>query len=304
MKRKILIVDDEPDILEVLSDYLEERGYSVLTAPDGQIALELMEVENFDLIISDINMPKMKGFDLLQKARDQFPNTKRILITAYALNEYMQMAKDYDIGNIITKTSPFNFEEVGLVVDRLISEEVFGLDKYLKKESQIQQKWVRDSDEIDSVIEEVNVFLKGVDKKTNYNRILRELVVNAFYYGARNEKGDRKAEWQIDVKLSPEQFILVSYGYDSEKVGAAVSDQCGHLHKKDVLFWLERNITRNNEGLSKGLFDEHGKGLFIAREMIDRFIVNTKTNVKTEIVVLNYLNSFYKGYKPLYINEF
>jgi hypothetical protein len=52
-----------------------------------------------------------------------------------------------------------------------------------------------------------------------------------------------------------------------------------------------------------GILDEHGKGLFITRESIDRFIVNIKRNKKTEIVMLNYNDGLYDGYRPLWIQE-
>jgi hypothetical protein len=80
-------------------------------------------------------------------------------------------------------------------------------------------------------------------------------------------------------------------------------DQKGLLTKKDVLFWLERNTTKGADGLSVGLLDAHGKGLFITRESIDRFIVNVKRGRRTEIVMLNYSEGLYDGYRPLWIQE-
>jgi hypothetical protein len=80
-------------------------------------------------------------------------------------------------------------------------------------------------------------------------------------------------------------------------------DQKGLLSKKDVLFWFERNTTKGDDGLSVGILDDHGKGLFITRESIDRFIVNIKRKSKTEIVMLNYKEGLYDGYRPLWIQE-
>ena len=75
------------------------------------------------------------------------------------------------------------------------------------------------------------------------------------------------------------------------------------MKKEEVLYWLERNATKGEDGMSVGLLDEHGKGLFISRETIDRFIVNIKRGQKTEIVMLNYKEGLYDGYRPLWIQE-
>ena len=120
----------------------------------------------------------------------------------------------------------------------------------------------------------------------------------------RGRGGDRKSEWDFEVELADDEKVIVSWGIDEEKSGGAVTDQKGRLKKKDVLYWLERNTTKGSNGLSHGLFDEHGKGLFITRETIDRLIVNIKRDTSTEVVMLNYLEGLFDGYRPLWIHEF
>ena len=112
MNEKILLVDDEIDLLDVLSEFLMDEGYRVACAHDGSEALEKLTREKFDLLLSDINMPGMKGFELIKEAARLYPGMKSALITAYDVRDYLYMAKHYGIGNIITKTTPFNFEEV------------------------------------------------------------------------------------------------------------------------------------------------------------------------------------------------
>ena len=79
----VLVVDDEPEIREMLTDYLgDEEGYTVFTAEDGIDALEnVLPYKKVDLVLSDINMPRMKGFELLNKVRELYPEIKRVLIT-------------------------------------------------------------------------------------------------------------------------------------------------------------------------------------------------------------------------------
>jgi CheY-like chemotaxis protein len=301
MNEKILLVDDEVDFLDVLSEFLRDEGYAASTARNGMEALEILQKETFKLLLSDINMPGMKGFELIKKVRELYPTLKSALITAYDVRDYINMAKNYDIGNIITKTTPFNFEEVRLLVRNIITEDIFGLDHYVS--SPIHSMKIKSSDEIEEVIHKIINIMPGSRHKRKFRQALNEIIINAVYYGARQERGDQKELWPVDVKLAPNEEVQISWGIDDEKVGVSVMDQKGLLAKKDVLFWLERNTTKGEDGLSVGLLDDHGKGLFITRESIDRFIVNIKRGSSTEIVMLNYKEGLYDGYRPLWIQE-
>ena len=117
----VLIVDDEPEILSLLEEFLrEDEGYTVYTAIHGKDALEnILPHHRIDLILSDINMPYMKGFELLNQVRELYPETKRVLITAYNVEDYFELALKYDVGNIFVKTTPFNFEELAMILNTL-----------------------------------------------------------------------------------------------------------------------------------------------------------------------------------------
>ena len=71
MKKKILMIDDEEDILTTLSIRLESNGYAVVTARDGLEGLEVCDREKPDLILLDVMMPNMGGFQMLQKLREK-----------------------------------------------------------------------------------------------------------------------------------------------------------------------------------------------------------------------------------------
>jgi CheY-like chemotaxis protein len=301
MNEKILIVDDEPDFLNILSEFLSDEGYLTKCAGNANEALALLANESFNMLLSDINMPGMKGFELLKVTREKYPDLKSALITAYDVRDYINMAKNYDIGNIITKTTPFNFEEIRLLVHNIITEEIFGLDHYVK--DKIYSATVSSSEDIDDVIRKVVSIMPTEHHQRKFRQALNEIIINAVYYGAKQERGDRKESWPLNVKLGPEEEITVLWGEDEEKIGVSVIDQKGLLNKKEFLYWLERNTTKNDAGMSMGILDEHGKGLFITRESIDRFIVNIKRNKKTEIVMLNYNDGLYDGYRPLWIQE-
>ena len=84
MKARILVVDDVDTIARVYARFLERQGYEVRIAFNGDDALVEFERFNPDLLISDIRMPKMSGFELASKIRKKEPNQKIILMTGYA----------------------------------------------------------------------------------------------------------------------------------------------------------------------------------------------------------------------------
>lgn len=81
MNHKILLVDDEPNIRLVLGAVLEQTGYSVEVAEDGYIALRKIQQSRPDLVITDLRMPNMNGFELLSVLRTRFPELPTIAIS-------------------------------------------------------------------------------------------------------------------------------------------------------------------------------------------------------------------------------
>ncbi len=81
MEKKILLVDDEPVILETYSALLSEKGFSVVTASSGREALETFFGNSFDLVITDLAMPDGDGFKLLEEIKKISPHTPVIVFT-------------------------------------------------------------------------------------------------------------------------------------------------------------------------------------------------------------------------------
>ena len=84
MSKRILIADDEKSIRDSIKIILDDEGYETYTAADGEEALNRLSSENFDLVISDIKMPKLDGMELLEKGSKISPETYFIIMTAYA----------------------------------------------------------------------------------------------------------------------------------------------------------------------------------------------------------------------------
>jgi len=300
----ILIVDDEFEIREMIADYLRDsQGYTIFEAENGLKALKILEENHIDLVLSDINMPEMKGFDLLKEVKDRYPLVKRILITAYNVEDYLELALKYDIGNIFVKTTPFNFEELSSILEKLLNNDIFGLTQYFRSSIIASSYKICSSQNLDKDAEAIAKLIGDKDRMHRLELVLVELLTNALFYGIRNEAPDRKELWAYDFLLPEDQAIIVTVAYDSEKYAISVIDSGGRLKKRDVLYWLNRQATRDPNGLPLGIYDSHGRGLFIARKYIDRLIINIDQKHRTEIIMINYFKNTYKGYKPLYINE-
>lgn len=79
----ILLVDDDEDILDLIERHLSHRGYEVLTAYDGEQAISLLDKIKFDLVITDLKMPKFDGMEVLRRAKEKDPNIEVVILTGH-----------------------------------------------------------------------------------------------------------------------------------------------------------------------------------------------------------------------------
>ena len=111
--QKILIAEDDSDIVKLMTLYLENQGFAVTWAADGQIALDLFKDGLFDLMIVDIMMPRVDGFTLVKKIRE-FSNVPIIIVSATQVDNNKILGLDLGADDYIVK--PFNpFELVARV---------------------------------------------------------------------------------------------------------------------------------------------------------------------------------------------
>ena len=109
-KIKILIVEDEQMLAEILSDTLSDRSFDVHLAYDGVQALDAVKRESFDVIVSDIMMPNLDGYSLAKKLRAEGYNTPILFLTARSATE--DVVKGFETGGNDFLKKPFAIDDV------------------------------------------------------------------------------------------------------------------------------------------------------------------------------------------------
>src|SRR4030065_755496 len=129
---KILVVEDEKSMREVLKILLDGEKYEVMTASDGLEGLSSLDKDIFDLVITDMKMPKADGFQVLKKVKEISPDTIVIMITAFGTRETAIEAMKLGAYNYINK--PFNIDEIRLIVKRAIEKKKLSEELSVLKE--------------------------------------------------------------------------------------------------------------------------------------------------------------------------
>ena len=123
MRRKILLLEDDITLNDTVTDYLEEKDFEVISLYDGEEAYEKIYEQNFDLLLLDVNVPSLDGFDLLKSLREQNINTPAIFITS--LNSMDSFEKGYEIGCDDYLRKPFELKELSLRIESILKRGYF-----------------------------------------------------------------------------------------------------------------------------------------------------------------------------------
>lgn len=119
-QRSILVVDDEEALRTVLSNELTGEGYNVETVTDGDEAITIVQEKPFDLILLDIKMPKVDGFEVLKFVKKNYPQIKVIMLTGFADLKNAIESKKYGAEDFISK--PYDLVDLLTTIERVLSE--------------------------------------------------------------------------------------------------------------------------------------------------------------------------------------
>mgnify|MGYP003187545677 CR=1 FL=1 len=164
----ILIIEDEPRVASLLMNGLEENGYQTMVAYDGLMGLRLFQTHTFDLVISDIVLPKMDGFELAKEIRKTNPHIPILMLTA--LGSTNDKLDGFDAGADDYMVKPFDFRELNARI-KVLLKRVAGNDLRID----LQRKDVeRNSISIKLSPKEYNLLLYMVE---NAERVLSRVEI-------------------------------------------------------------------------------------------------------------------------------
>ncbi len=120
--KKLLLIDDDPNLILLVKDYLEFRGYQVMTAENGREALDILEQNIPDMIICDVMMPEMDGYSLVNHIREE-PRTNRIpVLFLSAKGQSQDRVKGLNEGADVYMVKPFEPEELVAQVESSLNQ--------------------------------------------------------------------------------------------------------------------------------------------------------------------------------------
>ncbi len=126
LSQKILVVDDDPQVRDLLGEVLRHFGHEVESAVDGVDALQKVENDTFNIVITDLNMPRMDGMELISEIHNRFNNVDTIAITGYDMKYKYTDVINLGASDFITK--PFNLNELEAKLNRLIRERTLRME--------------------------------------------------------------------------------------------------------------------------------------------------------------------------------
>jgi two-component system response regulator PilR (NtrC family) len=226
---KILIVDDERSMRDVLSIMLKKAGYAVTTATDGDEAIEQINKEIFDLVITDLKMPKVGGLEVLKAVKEVSPDTVVLVITAFASTETAVEAMKRGAYEYLTK--PFQVDEVQLIIRnalekrRLVTENTL-----LKREMASQSSFAQIIGQSEAMQKVFEVVRKVADSKSNVlicgeSGTGKELIARAIHY---NSARSRLPFVTVNCSALPEPLLESElFGHMKGSFTGAVSNKAG-----------------------------------------------------------------------------
>ncbi|MCH9023144.1 MAG: sigma-54-dependent Fis family transcriptional regulator [Planctomycetes bacterium] len=244
-KKRILVVDDDPIICDSICEFMRVEGFSSETAADLRGALVELEKQNYNIVITDINMPEGDGFELLRIIRKRYPEVVTIIITGYGTIESAVEAIKMGAYDYLTK--PIVDDELRMVVDRALEqqgllEENRNLKDQLKSRLGLENiighdyKMLKIFDLIEAVAES-----KATVLITGQSGTGKSLIARAIHH-----RSDRMGKSFVEVSCGalPENLLESElFGHVKGSFTGAISDKAGKFLAADggTLFLDEIN---------------------------------------------------------------
>lgn len=240
-KGDILLVDDSPTNLRLLMTLLEARGYEVRGVLSGRMALMAAQAAPPDLILLDITMPQMDGYQVCRHLRED-PRTQEIpVIFVSGLNEALDKVQAFQVGGVDYITKPFQFEEVLARIEHQLI--ILRLRRQLMEQNQRMQREIEERKRVEAAVQKANqelerlAYLDGLTQVSNRRRFDSYL----------------QQEWERSKQdQTPLSLILIDVDYFKR-----YNDTYGHQAGDDCLIQIAQTVQGAVEG-SRDLVARYG----------------------------------------------
>lgn len=286
---KILVVEDEKSMREVLKILLEGENYEVLTASDGLEGLSYITKDIFDLVISDIKMPRVDGFELMKKTKEISPSTLVIMITAFGTTEAAIEAMKLGAYDYIYK--PFKIDEIRLIVKKAIEK------KRLSEEVSLLREKVQISYRLENIIGQspkMQELFKLIPRiaHSNSNALIigesgsgKELFAAALHNLSHRKENNFVT---INCATFPEGLL------ESELFGHMKGSFTGALYNKQGLFEIADGGSIFLDEIGEMPINLQAKLLRVLENGIFRRVGGT-TDIKVDVRIISATNKDLKG---------
>jgi DNA-binding response OmpR family regulator len=275
----ILIVDDDPDIHQLLAAALRDGNYLIEDEYDGLNALSLLQAKSFDLVITDVRMPGLDGLELLRKIRELRPGTRVLVMTAEGTPAtVIRSLRDQAFGYF---TKPFSLngaaETVGLALSARAPhgdiEVLSAIPQWISLNLRCK---LEIADRITPFLRELSTDL-SIQEREDVGIAFRELLMNAIEHGAGNDPSKTvRLDYMRTAKSIIYKVVDPGEGFSlSNLPHAAVSNDPNAPYKHFEV--------RQRLGLRPG-----GFGILLTKSLADELIYNEKGN---EVLLVKYLSS-------------
>ncbi len=248
----ILVVDDTPDNLRLLSVMLTEHGYKVRKVINGQLALTVVQMAPPDLILLDINMPIMNGYEVCQKLKSD-PKTQEVpIIFLSALDEALDKVNAFAVGGVDYITKPFQLEEVLARIEHQLK--LYFLQKQLNKKNVQLQQEIQERQKTEAEIQLLLTLTQSVSLAPDFSCALGVVLSNlcaaiGFSYG---EAWTISADGRV-LECSP-TWYLERKGKDAAQI---VAIERFRKYSEELTFRLDEGLPGRvwNRGQSEWILD-------------------------------------------------
>ncbi len=246
----IIVVDDDPINLKIIERLLSRKGYRIKAYQKGKEALEAIEIERPHLVLLDLMLPEMSGYDIILEIRKKYGQTFLPVIMITARNQIEDMVKGFVFGCNDYLTKPFNHKELLVRVEnQLVMKNIFDMDRGLRSDSECGIN----ADDV-TLLQRSRLFKETVSTLKDWENIIsRDLDISKSFLdrliGIRVNRTDLDIHVFFDPLLAIGGDLYLAHSLDDGRIRIFMADATGHginASLNCITIMSEYNILRDN----------------------------------------------------------